>query len=316
MSVSVALFAVVAAAAVALSACGSEQAGVPPERSVASRELAPDAEPVTQARTACVPRGESHARMCGLAPPLRHVEQGSAYKLTMVAGESFWAVLPDELGRPTAVVAIPTAPIGVTAEIGVNAELTTAPAREAADRDCDGFRECEVTVVDRVALPSGVMIRWDDASGMIRDLEVTTVDLGQWTLVMREPDATRAEQVARALRWRAHEDRYPRVVSTNRDAVVNVDWAGLALWVQLEGQDEYLLLDIVPGCKLSTKQPDLGAYDALPDLELHPPDSADGGRWCADGRYSIDAYFVEQPQLELLHETLKIIPFGDRVQAP
>jgi hypothetical protein len=236
------------------------------------------------------------------------VEQGSAYKLTTIAGESFWVVLPDELGRPTAVVAIPSAPIAVNAKIGINAGLTTAPAREAADRSCDGFRECEVTVVDRLALPSGVMTRWDDASGMIRDLEVTTVELGHWTLVMLEPDATRAEQVARALRWSVDEDRYPRVVSANRQAAVNVDWAGLALWIQIEGQDEHILIDVIPGCALSSKQPDLGGYDARADLELHPPDSADGGRWCADGHYSVDVYFVEQPQLELLHERLKVIP--------
>jgi hypothetical protein len=315
MSVSVAL-ATFAAAAVTLSACGSEQADVPPDPSVASRDRVSDAEPATQARAACVPRGESHARMCGLAPPLRYVEHGSAYKLTTITGESFWAVLPDELGHPTAVVAIPSAPNGVKAEIGVNAGLTTASAREAADRHCDGFGECEVTVVDRLALPSGVMTRWDDATGMIRDLEVTTVDLGQWTLVMLEPDATRAEQVARALRWSADRDRYPRVLSTNREAVVNVDWVGLALWVRIEGQDEYILIDVLPGCELSTKQPDLGAGDARPDLELHPPDSPDGGRWCADGHYSVDVHFVEQPQLKLLHERLKIIPSGDGVQTP
>jgi len=248
--------------------------------------------------------------MCGLAPPLRHVEQGSAYKLTTVTGESFWVVLPDELGRTTGVVAIPKV------QFDINAGLTTAPAREAADRSCDGFRECEVTVVDRLALPSGVMTRWDDASGTIRDLEVTTVDLGQWTLAMLEPDARRAERVARALRWSVDEDRYPRVVSTDRKAAVKVDWAGLALWVKLRGQDEDLVIDVLPGCRLSTKKPDLGGYDARPELELNPPDSPEGGRWCAEGRYAVDVRHVARPQLELLHERLEIIPSGDGAQAP
>jgi hypothetical protein len=118
------------------------------------------------------------------------VDEGTAYKLTTVAGESFWVVIPDELAPPSGVVAVPRVPIRV------NADLTTAPARVAADRYCDDFHDCEVTVVDRVAVPSGVMTRWDDASGTIRDLDVTTVDLGQWTLVMMEPDATRADEAS------------------------------------------------------------------------------------------------------------------------
>ena len=233
------------------------------------------------------------------------MDGGSAYKLTTVAGESFWAVLPDELAPPSAVVAVPGVPIGV------NAGLTTAAARDAADRYCDNFPRCEVTAVDRVRLPSGVMTRWDDASGTIADLGVTTVDFGQWTLVMMEPDATRAARVARALRSSVDDDRYPRVVSTDRRVPVHDDWAGVALWVQLEARDEYLLLDIVPGCRLSTKRPDLGGSDAPAELELHEPEAGDGGRWCANGRYSVDAGFVERPQLELLHEKLRIVPSLD-----
>jgi hypothetical protein len=295
-SVSVALLTSVLALAVMFSACDAERA----------------AEPATQPRPACVPRGESHARICALAPPRRRVDEGTAYKLTTVAGESFWVVLPNELAPPSGVVAVPRVPIRV------NAGLTTAPAREAADRYCDDFHECEVTVVDRVAVPSGAMTRWDDASGTIRDLDVTTVDFGHWTLVMIEPDATRAERVARALRWSVDDDQYPRVVSTDRAVPVDVDWAGVDLRVpDLEAQDEYLLIEIVPGCGLSTKQPALEGSDARPDLELHEPDTVDGGRWCADGRYSVDLSFVERPQLELLHEKLRIVPSLDHgVQAP
>jgi hypothetical protein len=284
-----------------LSACDTERAGVSPVRSVGSRDLPPDA--ATQARPACVPRGGSHARICGLAPPRRRVDEGTAYKLTTVAGESLWVSLPDELAAPSGVVAVPRVPIRV------NAGLTTAPAPEAADRYCDGFPECEVTVVDRVAVPSGVMTRWDDASGTIRDLDVTTVDIGQWTLVMLEPDATRAERVARALRWSVDDDRYPRVVSTDRGVPVDVDWAGVALWApDPAAQDAYLVIEIVPGCNLSTKQPDLGGSDPGPDLELYEPDTVKGGRWCADDRYSVDVIFAARPQLELLHENLTVVP--------
>jgi hypothetical protein len=209
-SVLVALLTSVAALAVMFSACDAERAGVPPAPSGAGRDLPPDAEPATQPRPACVPRGASRARICALAPPRRRVDDGTAYRLTTVAGESFWVVIADELALPSGVVAVPGVPIRV------NAHLTTNPAREAADRYCDDFHDCEVTVVDRLAVPSGVMTRWDDASGTIRDLDVTTVDLGQWTLVMMEPDATRAERLARALRWSLDDDRYPRVVSTDR----------------------------------------------------------------------------------------------------
>jgi hypothetical protein len=276
IGVPVALLMIVAATAVAIAACGAEPAGD-----------SPAAEPATRARPACVPRGASHTRICALAPPFRRVDGGSAYKLTTVAGESFWAVLPDELAPPSAVVAVPGVPLGV------NAGLTTAAARDAADRYCDHSPRCEVTAVDRVRLPSGVMTRWDDASGSHADLGVTTVDFGQWTLVMMEPDATRAARVARALRSSVDDDHYPRVVSTDRRVPVHADWAGVALWVRLEAQDEHLLLEIVPGCRLSTKRPDLGGSDATADLELHEPDGPDGGRWCADGRYAVDAGFVE-----------------------
>jgi hypothetical protein len=90
----------------------------------------------------------------------------------------------------------------------------------------------------------------------------------------------------------------------------------VALWVQLEVQDEYLVIEIVPGCKLSTKQPDLGGSDGRSDLELNGPDTVDGGRWCADGRYAVDVRFVERPQLKLLHQKLKIVPSDRGEQAP
>lgn len=305
ISVPVALRRSVAGLAVVLAACGAERAGVPPAPSVASQDLPP----ATPARPACVPRNQSHDRICALAPPRRRVDDGTAYKLTTIAGESFWVVLGDEHALSSGVVAVPTVPIRV------NAGLTTAPAREAADRFCDDFRTCEVAVVDRVAVPSGVMTRWADASGAIRDLAVTTVDLGGWTLVMSEPDARRAEQVARALRWSIDDGGYPRVTSTDRAAPVDVDWAGVALWVpDLDAQDAYI--EILPGCELSAKRPDLGGFDAGPHLELHPPDTVDGGRWCADGRYSVDVSFAKRRRLELLHEGLRIVPSLDHGPQP
>jgi hypothetical protein len=90
------------------------------------------------------------------------VEEGTAHKIAIAAGESFWVVLPEKLAPASGVVAVPGVPIRV------NAHVTTAPAHEAADRFCDDFSACDATVVDRVTVPSGVMTRWDDASGPSR----------------------------------------------------------------------------------------------------------------------------------------------------
>jgi hypothetical protein len=249
----VSLSVAVLASVVALAACGEQE------------------EPATTApRPSCVPRNEGHQRICGLAPPSRSVDGGTAHKLSTVMGDSFWVVLPDALS--TGVVAVPAIPLAV------NAGLTTAPPRAAADQYCAGFPRCEATAVDR----AGALTRWDDASGSIRDLGVTTVDLGQWTLVMLEPDAARAERVARALRWHDDEDGYPRV-----RGAVDTESAGVSLWVA------DVLIDVVPGC------------DTGPDLQLHPPDTVPGGRWCAGG-HTVDVSFADGPRLKLLHEAVRI----------
>jgi hypothetical protein len=296
---SVALLTSVAALAVTLAACGSEEATSRPAQTGGnetspSSDLPPGAESTTKAEPACVPRGDGHARICALAPPHRIAEKGTAYKVTTISGESFWVVLPDELAPSSGVVVVPGVPIRV------NAGLTTASAREAADRYCDDFPKCEPIAVNREAVPVGLLTRWDDASGTIKDFEVTTVDLGPWTLVMLEPDAALAERVARALSWSVDEDGYPRLASTDPDVPVDVDWADVVLWVpNLEEQGKYHLIEVIPGCDLSAKEPDLGGSDAGPDLELHEPDTVEGGRWCVDGRYWVDVAFVERPRLEL-----------------
>jgi len=249
-----------------------------------------------------VPRGGGHARICGLAPPRRSVEHGSAYKVPTITGESFWVILPEELAPASGVVAVP----GVPAR--VRAGLTTAPAHVAAARSCDGFPECEPTAVSRERLPEP-LIRWDDASGTIRDLGVTTLDLGTWTLVLSEPDPNRAERVGRAISSSVDADGYPRLASTDPAVPLDSDWADVLLWVpdpQREGRHH--LIQVIPGCELTTKEPDdLGGSDAGPELELHEPDTVIGGRWCVGGRYWVDVTFAERPWLELLHEKLRIV---------
>jgi hypothetical protein len=278
--------------AVALSACGSEEATAPLARTDVG-------EPATQAEPTCVPRGAGHARICALAPPQREVPGGTAYKATTITGESFWVVIPSELAGSADVMVVPGVPIRV--QVG----LTTASARGAADRYCDDFPACEPVVVSREELPGGsVLTRWDDASGTIRDLEVTTLDLGSWTLVMSEPDAARAERVARALRWSVDEDGYPRLASTDPDVPVDADWASVNLWVPTPS-GEHILIDVIPGCDFSAKDPDLGgSEDFGPELQPHQY----GGRWCVGDRYWVDVSFVERSRLELWHEKLRIVP--------
>ncbi len=163
-------------------------------------------------------------RVCGLAPPHRSVQGGPAYKLTTVSGKSFWVIVPDALA-PQSGVAVPGVPVRV------NAGLTTASAREAVDGYCNDFPHCEPVAVSRQRLSAGVLTRWDDASGSIKDLEVTTLDLGSWTFLMLEPDAAVAEQVARAISSSVDADGYPRLASTDPDVPLDSDWAEVVLWV-------------------------------------------------------------------------------------
>jgi hypothetical protein len=304
---SVGLVASVAALAAVLAACALEESTSRPSeaaRGETSRtnDHLPGAESTTRAEPACVPRSGGHARVCALAPPHGRAEQGSAYKVTTIDGESFWVVIPDELAPSSGVVAAPDVPVRA------RADLTTAPAREAADRSCDAFPACEPTVVSRERLPEP-LIRWDDASGTIRDLEVTTLDLGSWTLVLSGPDAKRAERVGRAISSSVDADGYPRLASTDPGVPLDSDWAGVLLWVpERGGGRRYHLIHVIPGCELTTKQPDLGGSDAGPELELDEPATGEGGRWCVDGRYWVGVTFAELPTLELLHRKLRIVP--------
>jgi hypothetical protein len=314
---SVALIAIVAVLAVILPACGSEEASVPPAQSVASEtspssDLAP-AGPMIEGEPACVPPGNGHARICGLGPPHRRVQGGSAYKVTTVTGEGFWVVLPDELAPASGVVAVPGVPIDV------QAHLTTASPRDAADRYCGSFRTCEPVIVDREAVPAGVLTRWDDASGMIRDLGVTTVDFGPWTLVIPLLDAGPAERIARELTGNVGEDRYPRLDSTDPEVPVHTDWAEVVLWVpnpQTEG--EHHLIRVLPGCELPAREQGLESFDAGPDLQLvnigyvggpqREPVPIEAGRWCVDSRYGVEVSDAERPRLELFHAKLRMVP--------
>jgi hypothetical protein len=268
---------------------------------------AADGAGTTRARPACLPAGDGHERICGVVPPRHEVEAGTGLMVATVAGERFWVVLPSELAPGNDVVATPSVPVGV------QAGLTTASPRAAANGYCADFAACEPVAVERATLPTGgVVARWDDASGTIRNLEVTTVDLGRWTLVLSEPSAARAERIARALRWSLGGDGYPRLASADDAVPLSYDWAGVQLWVpDVEKPGERHGIYVVPGCELSAKEPDLGGEDVGPDLQVNESGETAGGSWCVDGRFWVDVASVDRPQLARLHEKLRIVPSLD-----
>ena len=288
-------------AVIALTACGS--ADRPAETRPASPQAFKPPAVLTASEPVCRPRADSRSRLCGLAPPRGPVEGGIAYRLTNVVGESFWVVLPDELVPDPGGVATPVAPVG--------AGLTIMAVREAADHYCGEFPACEPEAVSRESLPNGgILTRWDDPSGSITDLEVSTVALDLWNLVIHHPDAALAERIARAVRVTVDEDLFPRVESTDPGVPLHADWAEVYFFVPSpEEHGSYHLIEILPGCDLESKQPDLGGWNPGPELELHEPDEVAGGRWCERGRYWVDVSFeIDRERLELFHAKLEIFP--------
>ncbi len=134
------------------------------------------------------------------------------------------------------------------------------------------------------------------------------MDFGRWSLVILHPDAGLAERIARTLRWSVDEDGYPRLASTDPEVPTDADSARVLLWVpDIERQGAHHAIEVIPGCELSRKEPDLGGSDAGPELELHEADTVEGGRWCVDGRYWVDVAFISPRRLELFHEKLRIV---------
>jgi hypothetical protein len=68
-------------------------------------------------------------------------------------------------------------------------------------------------------------------------------------------------------------------------------------------------MEVIPGCNLSAKVPDLGGSDAGQELERHEPGpgSVPGGRWCADQRYWLDASLIGGQDLELLYREAQVV---------
>lgn len=259
----------------------------------------------TRPHVACAPSQEQSELFCGIAPPAARTDGGSALRVTTVTGEAFWILLPDKRTRAVAVQGVPVR-VDELASTPIPG-LTTANPRRAADRYCADFPACEPIVIERELAPNGaVVLHWDDASGTLRDLAVTTARFGRWTLVLsghQEP----ARRIARSLEWRAGRDGFLRVSVTEADVVLDEDWADVLLRVAPVGQQPSYGLQITPGCDLASKEPDLGGDDVGPELEPFPLDGGGGGRWCADG-YWVDAFTDDDRALERLHATLRIVP--------
>ena len=288
------------------SGCGSD---VKPERgapvdTVGGVRWSPPRH-ATRPHVACAPSQERSELFCGIAPPAARTDGGSAVRVTTVTGEAFWILLPDKRARVVALQGLPVRVDGLAST--PIPELTTANPRRATDRYCADFPACEPIVIERELAPNGaVVLRWDDASGTLRDLAVTTARFGPWTLVLRghqEP----ANRIARSLEWRAGRDGFLRVSVTEAGVVLDEDWADVGISVVPAEQQASYGLQITPGCHLASKEPDLGGDNVGPELERFPPDAGGGGRWCAEG-YWVDAFTDDDRALERLHATLRIVP--------
>ena len=262
-------------------------------------------QPAQPAKTACT-REQDHFSACGLLPPTRRVDRGEAYKLTTVLGESFWLILPDELAPAIEVVAVPGVPGRVSAG------LSTATARQIADRQCGyDFPSCKPETVTREKLPNNaILTRWEDASGTILDFDLTTLELGVWTLEISHPDARLAEHFARALQLSVDEDGYPRLATADPEVPLDADWDYIVFFVPSPGKlANYHQIEVIPGCEFSEKEPALdGGSDVGPELEFHEQGPASSGSWCIDGRYWVNVAFIDKPRLVRFHKKLSIVP--------
>jgi hypothetical protein len=245
-----------------------------------------------------------------LRPPHGTIGSEAAYKLTTVVGETFWLVLPKELSGGDVFVS-PSASIFVHGAISPRIGLTAATLQEVAQRYCGGVQGCRPEAIAHESLANGGQLtRWTDAGGANRIFELTTVRFGDWTLSLSEGSAALAEEIARGLTW--HEDRegFIQLTSSNPRVSVNRDWAEMYAYVRDPVRRDYNVLEILPGCRLAEKQPDLGGSNAGPTLELHEPDVVSGGKWCDNGRFWIDASWADGQRLRELYEKVRVVNAG------
>ena len=265
---------------------------------------------VARAEFVCAPRGAgaSDGGCRFLRPPGATIDGRPAYKLTNIAGDSLWLILPGRTHEGDIYV-FPGAPIRLSDGNSPRVGLSAAGAEALAIRHCSGMQDCDPEPTDRTSLPNdGRLTRWADGAGKIRDLGLTTVEFGEWTLSISGGTPAQAELIARALSWRVDRDRFILLRTTLARDVVDRELAQMFVLLQdPERHAYYNLLEVLSGCQLSTKTPDLGGTDADEALDIHEPDTVSGGRWCSGERYWIDAAWVTPDRLRDLFESIEVV---------
>jgi hypothetical protein len=80
----------------------------------------------------------------------------------------------------------------------------------------------------------------------------------------------------------------------------------------------YNMLEILPGCRLSEKDSDLGGSDVSAALEVHEPDTVAGGRWCLGGEFFVDVAWGSPTRLRELYGDIRVSasPFATSIILP
>lgn len=242
--------------------------------------------------------------VCGVTPPSRRLEGATAYLVTTVAAESFWAILPDDFAPIRAVLALPDAPIewfgGLTRS---TTHLTTALPETAALRFCGSVPSCEPEAVASRSLSNGgILTRWRLGWGETSS-QAVTIEMGIWVLALPDEVPPVMDFLAGTLRW-SLRDHFLLLRSSDVNYPIHDDWAGVRLLVAMD--EGTFSLRILPGCELSEKRPDLDLRDVGPRLRRSGP-SERGGEWCVGGRYWVHARNIGGSRLDRLHDSLRIL---------
>jgi hypothetical protein len=243
-----------------------------------------------------------------LRPPQGTIGGEAAYKLRTVTGETFWLILPDELSGGD-VFAGPSVPISLHTALSPRIGLTATAPDGVALRYC-GIPRCRPqAIAHKVLANGGQLTRWTDAGEMMRDLGLTTVRFDEWTLILSDGTEASREAIAGALTWHVDPDGFIQLASSDPQVAFNRNWAEVFVFVRDPApQDYYNELEILPGCRLAEKQPDLGGSNAGPTLDLHEEDAGSGGRWCAGDKFWVDASWADGQRLGELYEKVRVVP--------
>jgi hypothetical protein len=269
--------------------------------------------PASPPKQACVPivlpPGVPEVpRFCGVSPPTRRVEQGTAYQLRTGSGEGAWLVVGDDVGI-TELIEMPSELVVVDGQYkpGVSVFFETASAVEAVGRLCGCGRE-GLTRIRRDVLPDGSTYeRWAVPS---IEWYADSVERDGWTMAVLPsgPDLlAAAERVARAASWTVGPEGIPALASRDPSVAFARDWSTADL--HMRGALGAVQVGVSPGCALSENEPDIGLEDVRTRLlyrdvaEVSPPIGT--ALWCSNG-YVVDVTGtgLDRQEAELLYEHL------------